>query len=553
MASAGLERLGYHVRLTELEKGRFIVRWQTASATNGGFELNQWYPFDEAVLEKLGLTETDSAAAVTDVAARLASLGPVLSPIAQLLTELDVKKLVLAPIRVRRVRWGALAVLHDSLEADDAKLLGLFAGQLGSIIEAAETMATLERRTSELELVHQLASAAAINDIDELTRHALRTICRTTSSDAAMLHLFDTTTRHYVLTGECVGYDGPLVEHFRSFAAPPQLPLDRGPMNISVATLTGADRQVRDAGFTFLAVAPLELHGTHVGLLSLARREDEPYVPPELRSAEILGIQLASVVERMRLHEETQRLYVDLKSSYDTLARTQAELVKHERLAALGELAAVMAHEVRNPLGVIFNSLATFRRLFPPTPDAEMLLTMVGEEADRLNRIVGDLLDFARPYEVAKKPVPIEPVISGAIDAAQQTLANSQVTVRIYFEPGLPPIAVDVHLIRQALVNLVVNGIQAMSLKGGTLTVSATLEQRGPAGWLALDVSDEGTGLSPQVTEKMFQPFFTTKATGTGLGLAVVKRITEAHQGEIYARSNSPAAGSTFSLRLPAL
>ena len=149
-----------------------------------------------------------------------------------------------------------------------------------------------------------------------------------------------------------------------------------------------------------------------------------PYGEQELQSAEILGVQMASLPRAHPALRRGARLYGDLKKSYDELGRAQAELVRHERLAALGELAAVMAHEVRNPLGVIFNSLTTLKRLLKPTGDAEMLLNMVGEEAERLNRIVGDLLDFVRPYELVKNPIAVTPIILSAVDVATQSLGH---------------------------------------------------------------------------------------------------------------------------------
>ena len=224
--------------------------------------------------------------------------------------------------------------------------------------------------------------------------------------------------------------------------------------------------------------------------------------------------------------------------------------MRHERLAALGELAAVMAHEVRNPLGVIFNSLTTLKRLLRPTGDPEMLLNMVGEEADRLNRIVGDLLDFVRPYELVKKQMAVEPIIANAVDAAAQSTLHSSVRVLTEFPRELPSFPLDAHLLKQALVNLIVNAAQAMP-RGGTVTVRATVEPVDGVPWLTVRVQDEGVGLSQRAAEKMFQPFFTTKATGTGLGLAVVKRIVDAHLGEITARANDDGEGTTFTVRFP--
>ena len=268
---------------------------------------------------------------------------------------------------------------------------------------------------------------------------------------------------------------------------------------------------------------------------------------PELAPAHVdilslFALQLGSVMDLAEQYQRQDR-------SAAELARTQAELVRHERLAALGELAAVMAHEVRNPLGVIFNSLTTLKRLLRPSGDAEMLLGIMSEEADRLDRIVGDLLDFVKPYELVKRPLQVPVVVTQAVEQAAQALRIGGVRVEYRFPEDLPDFPADAHLLRQALVNLVVNAQQSMP-RGGAITISASLEPRDEGAWLRLDFRDEGVGLDARAQEKMFQPFFTTKATGTGLGLAVVKRIIDGHQGEVTATPN-PDRGSTFTVRLP--
>lgn len=451
-------------------------------------------------------------------------------------------------LRVRECQWGALVVMHEDLRDDDLPALRLFSLQVGSALEVAEAFERLERRTAELDLVHELAVAGPRADSRALCRRALETVCLTTGSDGGTLHRYDADAEQYALVGDAFGYEGPLVEGFRRFSAPRPGAVEplAGP---SSALPLGGDL-LEAEGFSQIAIVPLRIEGKPVGLLSLGRRAEAPYLPSELRSAEILGVQMASLLERARLYDESARLYADLKKSYDELARTQQELVRHERLAALGELAAVMAHEVRNPLGVIFNSLTTIKRLMRPEGDAEMLLSIVGEEADRLNRIVGDLLDFVRPYELVKKPLAVEPVVTSAVDAATQATAPHNVRVVTDFPKELPPFPLDAHLLKQALVNLIVNAAQAMP-RGGTVQVRATMEPRGDQAWLALVVRDEGVGLTPRAAEKMFQPFFTTKATGTGLGLAVVKRIVDAHLGEISARPNEGGQGTSFVVRLP--
>ncbi len=447
---------------------------------------------------------------------------------------------------------GAVVLLHDAFEPSEVTPLELFGAQLGSALEVLDLAERNARQGAELELVYQLAALGPRADASDVAARALRSVCRSTQSQAAALHRYEPESGDFVLIGEVYGPSGhaQLSERFRRFRLPMGPPLEFGPAPSAQAVAETAE--LRSAGFEHIAIVPLFIESHPVGMLTLARSINTPYSDTELRGAEVLGVQMASLLERARLYDEASQLYIDLKRSYDQLARTQAELVRHERLAALGELAAVMAHEVRNPLGVIFNSLTTLKRLLRPTGDAEMLLTMVGEEADRLNRIVADLLDFARPYELTKKPIAIEPVIDSAIDAATKAVNTPAVRVVTEYPKPLPLFPIDAHFVRQALVNLLVNAVQAMP-KGGTVNVSAFIEVVNSQSWLVIDVRDDGVGLTPRAAEKMFQPFFTTKATGTGLGLAVVKRIVDAHQGEVSAKVNDSGHGTTFRCRFPYL
>ncbi len=550
IAGAGLAGIGFRLLVAQVDGRRYALRYTSQLGAFGdtldaaGLGVGQWRDLSEAGPIHLVL-QAQQATYVPDMAplARAALAGKVDTAAFPALDAFTRERwgTVLAPLTVQGRSWGAVGYLHAELGPENLDALKLFSLQLGTAIDVAESLERLERRTAELALVHRLTVAGPRADTRALTSQALEAVCRTTQSDAAVLHRRVAETGDYVLVGDAWGYSGPLVDAYRTL---PRLdrPL-RAPRAFTPEDFGPRGEAVRAEGFQQLAMVPLSIEGESVGQLTLARRGAAPYGPAEHRSAEILGVQMAAFLERARLYD-------DLKRSYDELARAQAELVRHERLAALGELAAVMAHEVRNPLGVIFNSLTTLKRLLRPTGDAEMLLSIVGEEAERLNRIVSDLLDFVRPYELAKKPIALEPVVAGAVDSALKSIGAQPVQVVTELPDELPPFPVDAQLLRQALVNLLINAAQAMP-RGGTVTVRAAVERRGGAPWLVVEVRDEGVGIAAKAAEKIFQPFFTTKATGTGLGLAVVKRIVEAHLGEVAARPNEGAPGSTFVVRLP--
>lgn len=245
-------------------------------------------------------------------------------------------------------------------------------------------------------------------------------------------------------------------------------------------------------------------------------------------------------------------LTIRFKATTIRLAEAQDELVRQERLAALGELSAVVAHEVRNPVAIIFNALASLKKL--PEGDARRaeLLAIVEEEADRLRRMVSDLLDFARPQHVALATADLAAVVEGAISAARATFAQSGATpvsndnVTTELAAELPEITCDPELVRQALVNLIANALAAEGRRGPVVVRAELVAER-----VVISVVDDGEGVPEQNRGRIFQPFFTTRATGIGLGLPVVARIAEAHGGELSYRP-TPGGGATFRFSLAA-
>ncbi|MBW2461978.1 MAG: histidine kinase, partial [Deltaproteobacteria bacterium] len=234
-----------------------------------------------------------------------------------------------------------------------------------------------------------------------------------------------------------------------------------------------------------------------------------------------------------------------LKASYADLERAQRDLVARERLAVIGELAAVVAHEVRNPLGAIFNSLANLGRIAKPEETVGPMLDIVREEASRVNRTVADLLEFARPPVLAKYDHALAVIAQDAVASARADARARGVSVHLEFDAEVRA-CVDEHMLRRALLNLIDNATQA-SREGDVVEVRVIRRED----YSLIEVEDVGPGVSDEALDQIFEPFFTTKSIGTGLGLAVVKRFADAHGGEVLIRS-SPEAGSVFTIRLDA-
>jgi PAS domain S-box-containing protein len=230
-----------------------------------------------------------------------------------------------------------------------------------------------------------------------------------------------------------------------------------------------------------------------------------------------------------------------------------------DRLAALGEMAAAIAHEVKNPLAGIEVMAGILKRQLPESEDAQSILRDIIKEAKMANSIVVEVLDFVRPLRLQVEPVSIVEVIRDAVSMAESHVPRRAVQVELSLANDLAPIQGDPHQLRQIFTNLLTNAFEAL---GGTGTVGIVATQlpaeeettagAEPSGvpLIQVEVSDDGPGIAPDVMERIFSPFFTTKPKGSGLGLAIVRKIVDAHDGRIDV-SARPTGGTRFRVILP--
>ena len=231
--------------------------------------------------------------------------------------------------------------------------------------------------------------------------------------------------------------------------------------------------------------------------------------------------------------------------------RQEARLHRSESLASLTTVAAGVAHEIKNPLASIGIHLQLLRKAFQRKKtltlnDATRYLDVIDEEIDRLNSIVVDFLFAVRPMDVHLRMESINQIIEELCDFVSYELSEQHIVIKKQLAQFLPKLALDGNLMKQALLNIIKNAMNAMEAGGGILTVDTRLD----GDHIRICITDTGTGMSEETLAKIFEPYFTTKATGSGLGLTVVFKVIKEHKGEVNVRSQL-GQGTTFTITLP--
>ncbi|MFN2151910.1 MAG: GAF domain-containing protein [Anaerolineales bacterium] len=448
--------------------------------------------------------------------------------------------------------FGVLVVERsrkDAFTENDLIVLESLAGVLSSVMINARSYQQLSTNLRHFRAVRETAlDISADLDLDTLLRRVTLRVRELVGAKGAELGLVNEENQ----TVEIKVSENP----WESYSKGLVIPFNHGIAGIMAvkgetlavddyASWAGGLRLGNPPPFTAVAGVPLKYKGRVIGTLTISH--DEPnrgFDPADVRLLELLAPQVAVSVRNARLYQELQTLMEAERLAKD-------HLIRSARLAAVGELAAGVAHELNNPL----TTVAGFVELVlddlpvdsPHRPDLELVL----KEARRAREVVRRLLDFSRPGEGFRVNADVNDLVSDVIALVHHLLHTSGVEIKTEMQEDLPWIQVDRDQIKQVLLNLVHNAIHAMP-RGGTLTMQTETWMRDEDPGVIIRVRDTGQGISPEHLDRLFEPFFTTRppGKGTGLGLSVSYGIITDHGGLIDVES-APGLGSTFTVWLP--
>ncbi|MGC9356667.1 MAG: GAF domain-containing protein [Anaerolineae bacterium] len=465
------------------------------------------------------------------------------------ITGMETHSMVAVPLVCRGDILGvveAINVGESEFDEEDVDLLNSLADSAAMAIENARLYEVTRRRLAESNTLQRVMRAAASTlDFDQVVSRILWAIHHALDVKYLCFLNPDETGERLLLHPSFIGFE-PLAEHF------PGIPLE-GSVCGQVYR-TGEPVLIRDAsedpryldlenppGMRSELAVPVSVDHHIIGVLNVESERPNAFDKDDLRIFESIAVQLSVVMENARLYEAE-------REQRKLVAQSRLQLVQNEKLAATGRLAASLAHEINNPLQAIHNSLQMMLT-FPLAPEEQRdYLAMADEEVARLIEMVTRILDFARRPQSKMKPTDLNKVVSKVLALSGKYLQHRHIMLHRDLTPDLPPVLANAGELGQVFLNLVLNAVDAMP-DGGSLRVG-TYENGDKR--LMVTVTDTGMGISPENLSRIFEPFFSTKEGGTGLGLTVCHNIVQRHAGEITVESQ-PGEGSTFTVWLPDL
>lgn len=512
---------------------------------------------------------------------------------------LSIKNLIGVPLIVKDRLIGTIEIANKisapQFSSSDLMLLSTFAGQAAIAIENANLYERAKqlaeenmRRATEMSILYEIGSALATTlDMNRLLHIILTgvTIGGGLGFNRAILFLVD--EKENVLRGVLgVGPDsGEEAQHMwgnqsstgslrdrilsdddinihknstiNRLAAGLRVPINGG---TSVLARTVLDKQgyiIHDAkndprtlpslreaiGTESFATAPLMPKGRVIGAIFVDNYfTKRPITEDDMRFLMMFANQAGLAIENAMI-------YSNLEETNKSLREAQERLIQQERMAALGAMATSMAHEIRNPLVSIGGFARRLNDKLTNDEQAKKYSYIIYQEVSRLERILQEILAFAKEASPAFISTDINKVIEDVLFLFKESLAAKNIKVVAELADGLPLTTVDPQQLKQVFINLFANAEQAMEENGGTLYITTTLSEELPPEIL-IEISNTGPPIPQEIMVNIFNPFFTTKSSGTGLGLAIVHRIIDSHKGNIRVKNN-PESGVTFMIGLP--
>jgi two-component system, NtrC family, sensor histidine kinase HydH len=420
---------------------------------------------------------------------------------------------------------------------------------------------------SEEEMLTTVANQAAICiensglmetlDIDEILKLVLEGVTKNIGFDRARLYLVN-EKRNVLECKMAVGVDEEKIKGIT-------LPLDSEDSVVARSILEKQPFIIPDASqdprvnpllkeklhLQSLVVIPLLAKEKALGAIAADHVEPGKNITSEILEsvmtfAQQAGLAIHNAFMYQELKAFSQQMEEKIQKTTADLRKTEAQLIRSEKLAALGQLAAGIAHEIRNPLTSINILIHSLTENLPSENSRWEDLKVIEEEILRINEIVDQFLRFAKPASPLLEKADLIPIFEETLQLLRPQIEKGRISVLKEFE-SLPPATIDKEQMKQVILNLLMNAIQAMP-KAGRLGLSGRVSRDGH--WVELTIQDSGIGIPPEDMDKLFDPFFSTKEGGIGLGLSIAHRIIDQHHGKIEVESNS-GKGTRFTLSLP--
>ncbi len=411
---------------------------------------------------------------------------------------------------------------------------------------------TLNRCNEQLQILARIsAQLVRALSLNELSDYLLEALCQHLRADGAILMLLDSQKQpsYWRVFGKPLHHIMHLVTTWLPVYITHGEPVTLADTRLLPPEMRDAFEA--DAIRSGIAV-PLRFQEHVTGALALASQQACRFSDDDLKLLETVASQAALAIHNAQLYGELQdhakNLEATVRARTEELTRAQQQLMRADRLAALGTLAAGIAHEINNPLQPLLTNLELMLEdLEQGRPADRELIESAVRDVQRIKRIVSGLLDFARPARSTLTVLQISTVVHEVLALAHKQLEQARIQTRLCLE-AQRYVRGDADQLKQVVLNLVINAMEAMP-NGGELRLETAEQRREGTPWLRLSVVDTGVGIPPENIDQIFDPFYTTKPHGTGLGLAISHAIIAAHGGQIYAESKP--GQTTFTVYLP--